>query len=172
MAFLDHITLERTLPCLAEPGKLIVVGKPACSLENVIPYLATLPSVIAYNPDQGSLTFRRQPGFLTLQSGEVYITQVKDVQEGLELLSALTDSVNAVWENRQELVAITRPKRSPRPLDLWSLLPQTNCKQCGELTCMAFAVGLLQETRSLKDCPVLAADPQFADRRVALDALL
>jgi ArsR family metal-binding transcriptional regulator len=172
MNYLDAITLIRTLPCLAEPGKMIVIGKPARTLEEVLPYLATLPGIIAYNPEQCTLTFRRQPGFLTIQRDQVYITQVKDVQEGFELLAALTESFNAVWENRQELVAVTASKRTPRPLDVWSLLPQNNCKQCGEATCMAFAVGLLQQNRTLNECPLLASDPNLADRRVALEAML
>jgi ArsR family metal-binding transcriptional regulator len=172
MNYLDAITLIRTLPCLAEPGKMIVIGKPSHPLDEVIPYLATLPSIIAYNPDQRTLTFRRQPGFLTIQRDQVYITQVKDVQEGLELLAALTESINAVWRHRQELVAVTASKRTPRPLDVWSLLPQNNCKQCGEATCMAFAVGLLQQNRTLNECPLLASDPNLADRRVALEAML
>lgn len=172
MTFLDSITLTRTLPCLAEPGKMIVIGKPARTLEEVLPYLATLPGIIAYNPEQCTLTFRRQPGFLTIQRDQVYITQVKDVQEGLELLAALTESINAVWEHRQELVAVTASKRTPRPLDIWSLLPQTNCKQCGELTCMAFAVGLLQQNRMLNECTVLQADADFSDRRFTLETML
>jgi ArsR family metal-binding transcriptional regulator len=172
MIYLNSITLTRSLPCLAEPGKIIVIGEPDRMLEEVLPYLATLPGVIAFNPDQSTLTFRRLPGFLTIQRDQVYITQVKDVQEGLELLAALTESINAVWEHRQELVAVTTLKRTPRPLDIWALLPQTNCKQCGELTCMAFAVGLLQQNRMLNECPILASDPGFADRRVALDAIL
>lgn len=172
MNYLNAFTLTRTLPCLAEPGKIIVMGKPDRTLEEVLPYLATLPGVIAFNPHQCTLTFRRQPGFLTLQRDQVYITQVKDVQEGLELLTALTESINAVWEHRQELVAVTTLKRTPRPLDIWALLPQTNCRRCGEPTCMAFAVGLLQQNRMLTECPILASDPEFADRRVALDAIL
>ncbi len=172
MNFLDAITLTRTLPCLAEPGKIIVIGRPSHPLDEVIPYLATLPSIIAYNPEQCTLTFRRQPGFLAIQRDQVYITQVKDVQEGLELLAALTVSINAVWEHRQELVAVTASKRTPRPLDVWSLLPQTNCRQCGEATCLAFAVGLLQQNRALTECPLLASDPSLADRRVALEAML
>ena len=171
MNFLDSITLTRTLPCLAEPGKIIVIGKPSRQLDEAIPYLATLPSIIAYNPDQRTLTFRRQPGFLTIQSEEVYITQVKDIQEGLELLAALTGSINAVWEHRQELVAVTISKRTPRPLDVWSLLPQTNCRQCGEATCMAFAVGLLQQTHTLDECPVMLAEAGFSDRRVTLETM-
>ena len=172
MTYLDSITLVRTIPCLAEPGKIIVIGRPARTLEDVIPYLATLPSVIAFNPDQCSLTFRRTHGFLTIQREEVYITQVKDVQEGLELLSALTDSINAVWEKRNELIAVTRIKRTPRPLDIWTLLPQTNCRECGEATCMAFAVGLLQQKRQTNECPPLQSDESFTDRRVTLEAML
>jgi ArsR family metal-binding transcriptional regulator len=172
MSFLDSITLTRTLPCLAEPGRIIVIGKPSCPLDEVIPYLATLPSIIAYNPDQCTLTFRRQPGFLTVQREEVYITQVTDAQEGLNLLAALTESINAVWEHRQELVAVTASKHTPRPLDIWELLPRTNCKQCGEATCMAFAVGLLQQNRTLGECPILESDPNLADRQVAIKAMI
>jgi ArsR family metal-binding transcriptional regulator len=172
MIFLDSITLIRTLPCLAEPGKIIVIGKPTRSLEEVIPYLATLPSVIAYNPEQRTLTFRRQPGLLTIQSEEVNITQVTDVQQGLNLLAALTESINAVWEHRHELVAVTASKRTPRPLDVWSLLPQTNCKKCDEATCMAFAVGLLSQTRRLEECLPLYEDAGFSDRRTTLESML
>lgn len=50
---------KTTLPCLAEPGKNIVIGKPDRLLDDVVPYLATLPGVIAYNPETHTLTFRR-----------------------------------------------------------------------------------------------------------------
>jgi ArsR family metal-binding transcriptional regulator len=170
--FLDSIALARTLPCLAEPGKIIVIGKPSRLLDEVLPYMATLPGVIAYNPDARTLTFRRTPGFITLYSDKVYITQVKDVEEGLELLAALKDAINTTWDHRQELVAVTFRRRAPRPLDVWSLLPQTNCKQCGEATCMAFAVGLLQQKRAMAECPPLQTNGDFADRRAALEAML
>ena len=58
--YLSGISLIRTYPCLAEPGKIIVDGKPARFLNDVIPYLATLPGVIAYNPDTPSLSLRRK----------------------------------------------------------------------------------------------------------------
>jgi len=172
MSYLGSISLTRILPCLAEPGKIIVIGKPSRSLDEALPYLATLPGVIAFNPETLTLTFRRQPGFLTLYADKVYITQVKDSDEGLELLKALVDAVNATWEKRAELVAITAARRAPRWLDIWSLLPQTNCKQCGEATCMAFAAGLLQQTRELTECLPIASDPTFVDRRATLEAMM
>ena len=170
--FLDTITLVKTLPCLAEPGKIIVIGKPSQPLADVIPYLATLPDVIVYNPETCTVTFRRQYGFMTLYPDKVYITQVKDVEEGLELLQALVDAVNATWTHRAELVAVTAARSAPRLLDIWTLLPQTNCKQCGEVTCMAFAAALLQQKRLPAECLVLVSDPAFGERQATLVAML
>ncbi len=84
--YLNSIVLTRILPCLAEPGRIIVVGKPERSLDEVIPYLAGLPDVLSYNPETCTLTFRRRTGFLTLYADKVYLTQVRDSEEGLELL--------------------------------------------------------------------------------------
>lgn len=170
--FLEAIALTKTLPCLAAPGKIIVVGRPSCSLAPVLPYLATLPDVIAFNPEGETLTFRRSPGFLTLYADRVYITQVRDPEEGRELLDALTEAINATWQYRDQLVAVTRRTRTPRPLDVYTLLPQTNCKQCQEATCMAFAFALLRQERQISECPPLNGDPEFADRKAALVAML
>jgi len=170
--FISSLILIRTLPCLAEPGKIIVIGKPSSPLDEVLPYLATLPDVIAYNPRAHTLTIRRQVGFITFYSDKVYITKVNDAQEGLNLLAALQDAINATWEHRAELVAVNIIRRAPRPLDIWTLLPQTNCKKCGEATCMAFACNLLLQKRELSECQPLAVDPSFVDRRSTLEAML
>ncbi len=170
--YLESITLTKILPCLAEPGKIIVIGDPSRNLDEVLPYLATLPNVIAYNPDACTLTLRRQPGFISLYSKKAYITKVTDTEEGLELFKALVEAINATWDHREELVAMTVKKHAPRPLDIWTLLPQTNCKQCGEATCMAFACKILLQERELVECTPLQGDVAFADRRATLEAML
>jgi ArsR family metal-binding transcriptional regulator len=172
MNYLESITLTRTLPCLAEPGKIIVIGKPDRPLDEVIPYLATLPGVIAYNLETLTLTFRRQPGSLTLYPDKIYITQFKDSDAGLELLQALKDTINATWEHRNELTAVTKSRRAPRHLDVYALLPQTNCKQFGEPTCLAFAVLLIQQKHTPDECLPLQQDSAFSDRRATLEAML
>ena len=170
--YLDSITLTKTLPCLAEPGRIIVIGKPSQTLGEVLPFLATLPGIIAWNPEALTLTFRRPHGFMTLYNDKVYITQVADTAEGLELFAALKDAINTVWEKRAELMAVTAKKRAPRHLDIWELLPCTNCKECGEASCLAFAVAVLQHNRLLNECPPLQSDSSFADRKAALEAML
>jgi ArsR family metal-binding transcriptional regulator len=170
--YLHSIVLTRILPCLAEPGRVIVVGKPDRSLDEVLPYLANLPGVVSYNPEACTLTFRRQPGFLTLYADKVYLTQVKDSEEGLALLKALVEAINATWEHRSALTAVSVRKQAPRHLDIYGQLPQTNCKQCGEATCLAFAVQLVQQKHRLEECVPLQNDSAFTDRRAALEAML
>jgi ArsR family metal-binding transcriptional regulator len=172
MMFLESISLSKTTPCLAEPGKIIVTSRPNRPLDEVLPYLASLPGVIAYNPGAGAVTFRRPSGFLTVYPERVFITQVKDVQEGLELLASLKDAINATWEGRAELAAATGARRAPRPLDLWTLLPQTNCRACGEETCMAFACNLLLQKRELAECEPVYREEMYTERRITLEAIL
>jgi ArsR family metal-binding transcriptional regulator len=170
--YLETIYLTQTLPCLAEPGKIIVIGKPDQPLDRVLPYLANLPGVLAYNPETLTLTFRRPCGFLTIYPDKVYITQIANEQEGRQVLNDLVDAINAVWEHRSSLLPINQPKRAPNHLDIWQLLPRTNCQQCGEATCLAFAVGLNQHSRSIDECPILRADTAFAERRATLEAMI
>jgi ArsR family metal-binding transcriptional regulator len=173
MAFLDSLTLTKTLPCLAEPGKIIVIAQPSRNLDGVLPLVAAVaPNVISFNPVAGTLTLRRQPGFITFYPDKVMIIQVKDTDEGLELLSAVRDLINQCWDKHDTIQPVTTMRRAPRPLDVWTLLPQSNCKRCGEATCMAFALGLLQQERTVEECPVIASDSALADRRAQLMVLV
>ncbi len=170
--FIEFIQLDHTRPCLAEPGKLVIVGKPSRAIDPVLPLLnAMLPNVISYNPRSGALVLRRKPGFITLLSERIYITQVNDAEEGLELLGAVRDLLNQTWEQRDTLQPRHDERRTPRPLDVWELLPRTNCRACGEATCMAFGFGLLEARRQVDECPPLGKT-QAQEQRETLQGLL
>lgn len=40
-------------------------------------------------------------------------------------------------------------------MDIYKLLPKTNCGRCGESSCMAFATKLLEKEK-IEDCPLLS----------------
>jgi ArsR family metal-binding transcriptional regulator len=168
----SSLRLVRTLPCLADPEKLIAVGEPDVPLDGVLPLVnAVLPNVASYNPMAGILTLRRQPGLITLYPAQVMITQVANPDEGVLLLAALRDLLNQLWERRDQIQPRADNRRIPRPLDVYELLPHTNCRACREATCMAFAFGLLEARHLPEECPPLA-DPQFAVQRAALCDML
>lgn len=44
------------------------------------------------------------------------------------------------------------------PLEVYKLLPKTNCRQCGDATCLAFAAAVIQGRKSLDKCPLLESN--------------
>ena len=47
-------------------------------------------------------------------------------------------------------------------LDIYKLLPKTNCKECGFATCLAFAMQLAQKKIALDKCPYVSEDSKKA----------
>jgi ArsR family metal-binding transcriptional regulator len=114
---------------------------------------------------------RRRPGFITLYPQRVMITQVSDIEEGLILLAATRDLVNRTWARRDQIQPRLEGRSVPRPLDIYELLPRTNCHACDEATCMAFAFALLEGRRYPTECPSLA-DATHAPQAEVLEGLL
>ena len=52
---------------------------------------------------------------------------------------------------------------------IFKLLPQTNCKQCGEPTCFTFALKLAAAQKQLAACPPMV-EPQYAAKLAAPEA--
>jgi acetyl-CoA decarbonylase/synthase, CODH/ACS complex subunit gamma len=50
---------------------------------------------------------------------------------------------------------VKRGVKELSPIDVYMLLPRTNCKECGETNCMAFAAKLVNREASLEQCPPL-----------------
>jgi len=57
------------------------------------------------------------------------------------------------------------------PLEVYKFLPQTNCGDCGEPTCMAFASHMIDRSLKLEDCPPLLED-KFKKKYLKLAELL
>ena len=82
------------------------------------------------------------------------------------------DLVNHVWEKRAELQPDTTTHRRLQPLELYQLLPRTNCKNCGEATCFNFALKLAAAQRDLAECPPLFAEAIWETQRRQLESLV
>lgn len=58
------------------------------------------------------------------------------------------------------------------PLEAYKYLPQTNCGECGEATCMAFASKLIDRSGKPTQCPPLVKEKKFAKELAELERLL
>jgi acetyl-CoA decarbonylase/synthase, CODH/ACS complex subunit gamma len=50
---------------------------------------------------------------------------------------------------------VKRGMKEISPIDVYTLLPKTNCKECGEENCMAFATKVVNREVSIDQCPPL-----------------
>ena len=58
------------------------------------------------------------------------------------------------------------PAKELSPIDIYKLLPRTNCKECGDPNCMSFAAKLAAREATLQECTVLLEEkyrPQFEE---------
>ncbi len=53
------------------------------------------------------------------------------------------------------------------PMEIYRLLPGTNCKECDEVTCMAFASSLIEREKTVVDCKPLDED-KYREKREKL----
>jgi len=57
---------------------------------------------------------------------------------------------------------IKRGVKELSPIDVYMLLPRTNCKECGEANCMAFAAKVVNREVSVERCPPILEKEQEA----------
>jgi ArsR family metal-binding transcriptional regulator len=86
-------------------------------------------------------------------------------------VEGLVKLVNRTWERREEITPDYAVHQRPTPMAVYKLLPQTNCKQCGEPTCFSFALKLAASQKKVADCPPLF-EPAYADKQTALQAIV
>ncbi|MFA4992404.1 MAG: acetyl-CoA decarbonylase/synthase complex subunit gamma [Candidatus Omnitrophota bacterium] len=56
-------------------------------------------------------------------------------------------------------------------LDIYKLLPKTNCRKCGMATCLAFAMQLAKKTLTIEKCPFISPEAKAALDEQALPAI-
>ncbi|MFN2169164.1 MAG: (Fe-S)-binding protein, partial [Anaerolineae bacterium] len=93
-------------------------------------------------------------------------------EQAREVIDWLVELVNQTWERRDEIEPDTTTHARRQPLELFRLLPQTNCKRCGEETCFAFALKLAAGQVGLEGCAPLEEELAYAGQRAQLQALL
>ncbi|MFC1999406.1 (Fe-S)-binding protein [Chloroflexota bacterium] len=62
-------------------------------------------------------------------------------------------------------------KKFLQPLQIYRLLPRTNCKLCGRPTCYAFAFDLISRDKKPGDCPELLKEEYGDSYRVLTDLI-
>lgn len=160
-----------TPPC--EPGaeRFSAIARLVADIHEVLPYLnATLRGAV-YNAGAPALTWKKSGHNIAFHPDRIAVSNVPDRDAAIQEIEGLVKLVNRTWERRAEIEPSYEIRRRPGMMEIYKLLPRTNCKACGEASCFVFANKLVAGQVQLLSCPVLN-EPQYADLQMKLADLL
>jgi len=161
-----------TPPC--EPGaeRFSAIAHLPNDIREVFPYLnATLRGAV-YEPAVPSVSWRKAGHYVVFQPNQIGVSNVEDREAAIKEIKGIIALVNRTWERRDQIEPNYETRRRPTGLEVYKLLPRTNCKACGEASCFAFANKLAAGQVRLEACTPLFEDPQYAQQREELAALI
>ncbi len=169
---LHSYKMTRTLPCLADPMKIRAIAEVAEEIQEVFPYLNAVLKGCIYNHPANTLTIRKDQKLITLHALHITLAKVEDGKEAEEVLEWLKDLINETYEKRHQIEPNYSMAAELKALDIFKLLPGTNCKKCGEPTCLAFAVKLVGRDVEITKCGPLFSEESYQEKRKVLGNLL
>ena len=147
---------EITRPeCRREALSLHCIAHLDQDISEVLPYLNAKLGGDQYLKDPPSLTFKNQGKLITLHPQMIAINALRDEAEADKILEWLMGEINDTWEKRDEIVPSFETLEKPKIFEILKLLPKTNCRECGQPTCLVFATQVAEGGRGPEDCPSL-----------------
>jgi ArsR family metal-binding transcriptional regulator len=121
----------------------------------VLPYLNASLGGDSYIKDPPSVTFKAHGKLITVHARRIAINALRDEEEAHHFIEWLKTEINDAWDNRAAIVPKFDGKSKPHLLDIYKLLPKTNCRKCGQPTCMMFSSLATDGIKGYGDCPEL-----------------
>lgn len=127
----------------------------------VLPYLNTVLGGFSYIKNPPALTLRSSGKLITLHPRKIAVNALQDEEQAEKIVSWLQREINNAWDNRESIEPSEEGAKQPSLMEVLKLLPKTNCKECGEPTCMVFAVRVVEGVKDHTNCPALAAEKKL-----------
>jgi ArsR family metal-binding transcriptional regulator len=138
----------------------------------VFPYLNALLQETQYDHQNGILIWREAGAAYALRPHEILINHNSNDTAELPILARrIVERINSAWRNREQITPSFAEKARPSVIDIFKLLPKTNCKSCGYPTCLVFAADLREGKTGPERCPVLFK-PEYSETREKLISLM
>jgi|YNPBryBLVA2012_1023415.scaffolds.fasta_scaffold01601_4 ArsR family metal-binding transcriptional regulator len=168
--FLETVQLTFVAACMADDTKLRFIAQFDRDIAEVFPYLNARIKGAMYNPAVPTLGFPLAYRMITLYGTRLAVGKTDEIVDSWRTMAWVKDLVNETWQNRASIEPCTEQRERPQPLEIYKRLPRTNCRDCGEPSCMAFAARLARGEARLASCPHMYTAP-YEGMRAALLAL-
>jgi ArsR family metal-binding transcriptional regulator len=159
---LRQYTFTVALPeCVPSAVRVNAIADLSQDIREVLPYINARVKAGIYNHEGGTLRFVHQGHAINLFPHRITVSGLRDREEAVQVLEWVKDFINTTWQNRQDIEPSFRREDEVKIIDVYRMLPGTNCGECGEPTCMAFAAKLARQEAESSECrPLLSHEWQ------------
>ena len=158
-------------PC--EPGAERWSVKAALDddIGGALPYLNAVLKGAIYHHAARALTWRMGGHAMAIRPREIAISNLHDQDAAATEVRRVADLINRTWERRAEITPSVEMRQRLKPMDVYKLLPATNCRACRQPTCFTFALQVTAGDAQPEQCPPLFTEA-YREKRDKLLALL
>ena len=123
-----------TPPCSRGDERFSAIAHLAVDIRAVLPYLNATLRGAAYSQTAQALSWRKAGHYVVFHPNRIAVSNVEDRQSAIGEIDGLVKLVNRTWEHRHEIEPSVEEQRRRSTMDIFKLLPATNCRQCGQPT--------------------------------------
>ena len=163
--FLKSITLCYVAPCMADETRIRLIGYFNRDIAEVLPYINAVIKGASYNKGASILTYAKARRLINLYNIKIAIAKADDIIDAWVILDEVKDLINRTYQDRDNIKPNYEEKVKVTALQIYGWLPKTNCKACGEATCLAFAVKLLLGEQKILKCTPLSTESKFSENK-------
>ena len=167
---IEIVELRQLLPCIADSTKFRIIARFEPPLGGALKLLEPLFPRARYSEKIGALIIQKGNILITIYStGNVTMTMIKSEAEARETLEDLRKTINEAIV--KGVTPVPREKIKVDHAEIYTYLPKTDCRICGEQSCYSFAIRLIGRETSLDKCTPLL-ESKYATNLEHLRAML
>jgi ArsR family metal-binding transcriptional regulator len=150
---IDKLNLKLVnIECMPASTKFNAIIDLETDIGDLLPYLATEIRGCTYFHGANELNYMKQGHIIAIRPRQITVTALQDEVEAQQMCEELKKMINGVHERRDSITPTLRKQARVDPLTVYRELPQTNCGECGETTCMAFAARVASREMVASHC--------------------
>lgn len=123
------------------------------NLQPLFPYLNARLENAKYFDSPKRIQFVLDGVQCTVYAFEVVAAAFYKEEEARSFAEKLLEYLNEILKNRIHITPDYGTVLQSSPMDIYRLLPKTNCKKCGHTSCLTFAAFLSRGKAKSSDCP-------------------
>jgi DNA-binding CsgD family transcriptional regulator/ArsR family metal-binding transcriptional regulator len=125
----------------------------SADISELAPYINAVADKAVYYEKPPFIRFLLDKVLCTLYQDGGSAASFSDRNQALNFMKRLVAFLNDIYLRRDSIVSNYKRYRPISVLDIFRLLPRTNCRECGLASCMAFAAALSKHKTVPDRCP-------------------